>query len=195
MESDNSNPKFKIVMLGDSGVGKTSIVLQLNLHEFRQLVVPTVGSGTYTQTIPTKYGSPSVTIWDTAGEERYRSFTNLYSQGASAALIVFDLTDIETFNSLDNWVKIFLEASLPNPLIMILGNKADLEPDRIVSHDKAIEYARSKGYQYLEVSAKTGENVEYAFIGIATQLMEREQVNSSQVNLDDEQIEKNSSCC
>jgi small GTP-binding protein len=156
----------KVVMLGDSGVGKTSIVLQLMEHVFRRLTSPTVGSGCFYKEATTSKGAVRLNVWDTAGEERYRSFTGLYSQGAVAAVVVFDLTDEATFQSLGAWVDTFKETADAAHHIWVCGNKLDLD-GRVVAKQTAESWCSQNAYKYFDVSAKTGENVDLVFADIA----------------------------
>ena len=188
-----------MVMLGDSGVGKTSIVLRLNDHVFRQMIEPTIGSGVVNQTFETSNGIVTLCIWDTAGEERYRSFTGLYSKGAVACAIVFDLTNEQTFDSIEEWVEIFRENSDEDAKIFIVGNKNDLEDSREVNANKCYKWCTEHNYSYYEVSAKTGENVEFLFSEIAEALSVVE--DTKEVSKVNKQVDLNSkkdnqsSCC
>jgi small GTP-binding protein len=159
-------PAYKIVMLGDSSVGKTSIVLRFVEGIFRRMCAPTVGSGTSAKDMMTSQGQVRINIWDTAGEERYRSFTGLYSQGAAAAILVFDLTDDPTFDSLPNWVELFKQSSATGDLIVVVGNKLDLE-DRHITREKAQAWCETQCFRYYEVSAKSGENIDLVFAEVA----------------------------
>ena len=165
----STNTGHKVVLIGDSGVGKTTIVLQLLEKSYHKNTMPTVGSGIFTKKVPTDDGVVILTIWDTAGEEKYRSFTGLYSQGACAAIIVFDVTDKTTFSSVDSWVKVF-QLSSSGSLIYIVGNKIDKEEKRQVKYEDAYDWANQRGFKYNETSAKTGENVELIFKDIATSI-------------------------
>jgi small GTP-binding protein len=164
MESDN--PGYKVVMLGDAGVGKTSIVLRLIEGTFRRMTSPTIGSGTSTKDLVTPSGPVRLTIWDTAGEERYRSFTGLYSQGAIGAVIVLDVSDESSFDGLSSWVSLFREATDTGDVILVVGNKLDLD-DRVITTAKAREWCDGQNFKYFEVSAKTGENVDLVFAELA----------------------------
>jgi small GTP-binding protein len=164
--SEPEQPAHKVVMLGDSSVGKTSIVLQLIEHVFRRLSSPTVGSGCFLKEVTTPKGTVRLNVWDTAGEERYRSFTGLYSQGAVAACLVFDLTAQVTFDSLPSWVETFRETAEPTHFIWVCGNKLDLDK-REVSKQAAEAFCSQRGFKYFDVSAKTGENIDLVFADIA----------------------------
>ena len=160
----------KVVLLGDSGVGKTSIVLQLSEHVFRRNTSPTVGSGVISKEIETPSGLVTLNIWDTAGEERYKSFTGLYTQNAVGCVAVFDLTCNESFDALPNWIEIFEQNAESEHTIWVVGNKSDVEDSRAVDYNKAFDWCENHGYRYSEVSAKTGENIDLVFSGMATAL-------------------------
>ena len=190
----------KMVMLGDSGVGKTSIVLRLNDHVFRQMTEPTIGSGVVNKVFETSHGDINLCIWDTAGEERYRSFTGLYSKGASACAIVFDLTNEGSFDSIEEWVEIFKENSEEDAKVFIVGNKNDLVDSREVNANKCYKWCTDRNYSYYEVSAKTGENVDFLFSEIAEELStveDTKEVEKKNVNLNQKQNQSSSllGCC
>ena len=168
MQQDSTSQK--VVMLGPSGVGKTSVVLQLQEKVFKTMVAPTVGSGVISKDIATPNGNVSLRIWDTAGEERYRSFTGLYSQGSVAGIVVFDVTDSESFESIDEWVTLFRENSEQNAIVYLAGNKTDLVESRQIPFDKAQKYATEHHMKYYEVSAKTGQNIELLFKDLAMEI-------------------------
>jgi small GTP-binding protein len=163
----------KVVLVGDSGVGKTSILLQLSEHLFRRLTTPTVGSGCYVQEFHSSKGPVTLQIWDTAGEERYRSFTRLYSQGAEAAVLVFGVDDEPTFESLPEWISVVQESAPPSLMLYIVGNKVDLD-ERAITLDQGTEFAEGRGYKYYDVSAATGANVELVFADIAEAIAKRD---------------------
>jgi small GTP-binding protein len=183
----------KVVMLGCSGVGKTSLVLQLREKVFKRMVTPTVGSGVILKEIMTKNGPVPLKIWDTAGEERYRFFAGLYSQGAVAGIVVFDLADENSFGDLDEWIKIFRETAAEDAILVVVGNKSDLGDQRQVKSERGRAYAESRNMAYYEVSAKTGENVDVLFGAIATQLGPRVQEVGSPVVIE-RRPEKNDKC-
>ena len=172
MTDDRDVPMFKVVLMGDSGVGKTSIVLQLSEHVFRDITKPTVGSGCIEKRVNTSFGTIKLNIWDTAGEERYRSVTSLYSQGAEAFVVVFDVADESTFESIPEWIETFHQTSNASSLIYVVGNKNDL-PNRAVTDARAYDWCQKNGYSYYDVSAKTGERVELVFTDIAEKLGEK----------------------
>lgn len=164
------NSPQKVVMLGDSGVGKTSILIQLREKTFKRMATPTVGAGVFDRTITTANGPVHLKIWDTAGEERYKAFTGLYSREAMAGVVVFDVTDEKSFESLDSWIQVLKENADENVKIFIAGNKTDLGEMREITTDKANAFAMDRGCEYYEVSAKTSENVDVLFLEIAKQI-------------------------
>lgn len=167
---DESNPTQKVVMLGDSGVGKTSILIQLREKTFKRMATPTVGAGVFDRTIVTANGPVHLKIWDTAGEERYKAFTGLYSREATAGVIVFDVTDQKSFDNLDSWINVLKENADENVKIFIAGNKIDLGDLREINTEKAKQFAVERECEYYEVSAKTSENVDVLFLRIAKQI-------------------------
>ena len=167
---ENNENSHKIVMLGTSGVGKTSILQQLQDHVFKRIVAPTVGSGVIVKEIKTRAGSVSLRIWDTAGEELYRAFTGLYSRSAVAGIIVFDVTDIVSFKELPTWINVFKQNAIDNAILYLAGNKTDLYDRRTIDKEAAEQFACNNNMKYFEVSAKTGENIELMFNELATEL-------------------------
>lgn len=178
---ESTDPTFKVVLMGDSGVGKTSIVLQFSEHVFREITRPTVGSGCVNKKVMTQKGLCSLMIWDTAGEERYRSVTSLYSQGANAFIIVYDVTDESTFESIPDWIETFQQTADDDSLVYIIANKIDIT-NRAVSDVRAFEWARQHNYPYFEVSARTGENVDLVFDDVAEKVMNNQVKQDSVVN-------------
>lgn len=108
-----------------------------------------------------------VQVWDTAGQEKFRAITKAYYRGAVGAMLVYDMTNKETFVSLERWLNEIKEwADSPNIVVMMLGNKSDMEEDRKVSKEEAIRFAEQSKMGFVETSAKTGNNVDFAFTKI-----------------------------
>lgn len=185
----------KVVVLGDSGVGKTSILLQFSEHVFRRNTAPTVGAGVINKEVNTQSGPVLLNIWDTAGEERYKSFTGLYTQGAVCCVIIFDLTCKESFENIPNWIEIFNQKAEDEHVIYMVGNKIDLDDEREITFNEAFDWCDKNGYKYFEVSAKTGENVELVFNEIATTVgPKKDEANKIEINTTTEN-EKEEKCC
>ncbi|KAJ5066568.1 ras-related protein rab-5c [Anaeramoeba ignava] len=160
----------KVVVLGHASVGKSSLVLRFCKGQFFEYQEPTVGAAFLTKSIPFGNEEAKMEIWDTAGQERYHSLARMYYRGAYAAVIVYDITNKESFIKAKEWAK-ELHQQIPEEInIVLVGNKSDLESLRTVSFDEASDYAKSSGYIFLETSAKTGENVDDVFFSLAEKL-------------------------
>merc|ERR1712205_48184 len=118
--------QFKLVLLGDSAVGKSSLVLRFVRGQFFEYQESTIGAAFLTQTVALNDTTVKFEIWDTAGQERYRSLAPMYYRGAAAAIVVFDITNKESFNGAKSWVKELQRRGDPNVVIALAGNKADL---------------------------------------------------------------------
>mmetsp|Transcript_11693 Transcript_11693/g.47228 ORF Transcript_11693/g.47228 Transcript_11693/m.47228 type:complete len:217 (-) Transcript_11693:81-731(-) len=150
--------QLKLVLLGASGVGKTNIGRRFLKEDFSEGTEVTVGAAYCTHDVQVKNkGFIRYAIWDTAGQERFGSLTPMYYRGASVAIIVFDITAEETFERAKKYVREVRE-NVDGVYIHLVGNKADLEPSRVISKQAAQSYAQDVGLQYLETSAKTGHN-------------------------------------
>lgn len=161
---------MKVVLVGDTQVGKTCVVSRLTCGEFRPENPATVGAAFQNHTIDTPAnGSVSLQIWDTAGQEKYRALAPMYYRSASIAVLFFDLTNLATFQSLDNWISELQEKTTREIKLFLVGNKADLSDERVVSRAAAEEFAKRHGIvNYMETSAKTGEGVLDLFTSIAS---------------------------
>lgn len=160
---DSKNLRIKLVLLGDSGVGKSCILLRFVRGQFDPSSKVTVGASFLSQTINLQDSTIKFEIWDTAGQERYSSLAPLYYRGASAAVVVYDITNPETFLKAQFWVKELQKHGNPDIVMALVGNKADLESEREVSREEALAYAESNGMFFIETSAKTADNVNQLF--------------------------------
>jgi small GTP-binding protein len=156
----------KVVFLGESGVGKSSLLIRFHRNEFSEGFEVTIG-GAFLQTKVELEKGLYVTldVWDTAGQERFRSLMPLYYRQASAAVIVYDVGDMKSFQICDYWVKTLKEHE-PNCLLFLVGNKADREI-REVTQENAAEFAKANNMFAFETSAKTSKNVQALFHQIA----------------------------
>jgi len=161
---------FKLVLLGDSAVGKSCLVVRFVRDEFFEFQEPTIGAAFLTQTVQLDDATVKYEIWDTAGQERYRSLAPMYYRGAAAAVIVFDITKKDTFNGAKSWVKELQRRGDSNVVIALAGNKADMEAKRKVQTEEAQQYAKDNDIIYLETSAKTSLNVKKLFMEVAKKL-------------------------
>eukprot|EP01089_Gocevia_fonbrunei_P016608 TRINITY_DN5195_c0_g1_i1.p1 TRINITY_DN5195_c0_g1~~TRINITY_DN5195_c0_g1_i1.p1 ORF type:complete len:222 (+),score=54.98 TRINITY_DN5195_c0_g1_i1:59-667(+) len=161
--------QFKLVLLGQAGVGKSNLVLRFVKGEFQESNESTIGAAFLTQTVALSDGSMvKFEIWDTAGQERFNSLAPMYYRGAQAALVVYDITNDSSFARAKAWIR-ELEGQ-GKMIIALVGNKCDLETGRRVSIEEGQSYAEEKGLLFRETSAKTALNVAEIFESIANQL-------------------------
>jgi len=187
---------FKLVLLGDAAVGKSSCVERFVKNEFFEFQQPTIGAAFLTQTVALDDYIVKFEIWDTAGQERYRSLAPMYYRGAAAALVVYDITAQDSFQGAKTWIEELQRQGSADIVIGLAGNKMDLESKREVSADEARNYAHDNGCIFFETSAKTGENVNAIFNQIAKKLpknVQHQTADSIQIiNQDDV---KSGGCC
>jgi len=161
---------FKLVLLGDTAVGKSCLVVRFVRDEFFEFQEPTIGAAFLTQTVTLDDATVKFEIWDTAGQERYRSLAPMYYRGAAAAIVVYDITNKESFNGAKSWVKELQRRGDPNVVIALAGNKADLQDKRKVEIEEATMYAEENNILHMETSAKSATNVRHLFQEIARML-------------------------
>jgi|EP01083_Nonionella_stella_P044172 small GTP-binding protein len=161
---------FKLVLLGDAAVGKSCLVVRFVRDEFYEFQEPTIGAAFLTQTVALDDATVKFEIWDTAGQERYRSLAPMYYRGAAAAIVVYDITDPDSFAGAKSWVKELQRRGDPNVIIALAGNKADLEARRKIPLEEAEAYAEQNGILHVVTSAKEGTNVKNLFVEIANKL-------------------------
>jgi small GTP-binding protein len=162
--------QFKLVLLGEAAVGKSSLVLRFVKGHFHEYQESTIGAAFLTQTVCLDETTVKFEIWDTAGQERYHSLAPMYYRGAQAAIIVYDITNQESFSKAKAWVRELQRQANPNIVIALAGNKADLTNKRAVEFEEAQAYAEEQGLLFLETSAKNGVNVNDLFLAIAKKL-------------------------
>mmetsp|Transcript_2653 Transcript_2653/g.8310 ORF Transcript_2653/g.8310 Transcript_2653/m.8310 type:complete len:198 (-) Transcript_2653:507-1100(-) len=161
---------FKLVLLGDTAVGKSCLVVRFVRDEFFEFQEPTIGAAFLTQSVTLENATVKFEIWDTAGQERYRSLAPMYYRGAAAAIVVYDITNKESFNGAKSWVKELQRRGDPNVVIALAGNKADLHSKRRVACEEAQKYAEENCILHMETSAKNATNVKNLFREIAGKL-------------------------
>jgi len=167
------NYLFKYIIIGDTGVGKSCLLLQFTDKRFQPVHDLTIGVEFGARMINIEAKQIKLQIWDTAGQESFRSITRSYYRGAAGALLVYDITRRETFNHLTCWLEDARQHSNSNMTIMLIGNKSDLEHKRAVSTEEGEQFAKENGLIFIETSAKTAANVEEAFINTAKKIYEK----------------------
>ncbi|KAJ3691386.1 hypothetical protein LUZ61_020550 [Rhynchospora tenuis] len=190
----------KLVLLGDMGAGKSSLVLRFVKGQFLEFQESTIGAAFFSQTLALNDATVKFEIWDTAGQERYHSLAPMYYRGAAAAVIVYDITSNDSFERAKKWVVELQKQGNPNMVMALAGNKADLEDKRKVSADDARAYAEENGLYFIETSAKTAINVNDMFYEIGRRLPRAQPVqNPTVVALSDgpagQRSQTSSSCC
>ena len=163
---------FKILLVGNSSVGKSSLFLRFVDDVWNDVFVPTIGVDFKIKTLKINEKNVKLQIWDTAGQERFRTIISSYYKGAQGILLVFDVTEKESFESLNNWLIEIEKNANKNVVKILIGNKNDLEEKRVISFSQAKDFADSNGLKYVETSAKLNNNVTEAFSEIGKELME-----------------------
>jgi small GTP-binding protein len=184
--------QYKFVILGNSNVGKTCIVHRFANEEFLDSSQPTIGANFVTKRLEMDNCFYKIEVWDTAGQEKYRSLTPMYYKGAAAALIVYDISSSNSLEGARDWIKELHDHAPPTVLIGLVGNKLDLS--RAVSKEAAGQLAQRYSLIHSEVSAKTGENIHETFYNIAKKLPKAAAQKKKQ-GLKLEEPKNNSFCC
>ncbi len=154
---------YKIVLIGDSGVGKSNILSRFVSGTFSFESRTTIGVEFASKVIPVDRLRVMAQIWDTAGQEKYRSVTKVYYKGAVGAILVYDITNYESFKSTEKWIKEIREHADQNIIIMLAGNKSDLGYKRAVNTQEGLEYAAKHNMAFMETSALDSTNIDGAF--------------------------------
>jgi len=164
---------FKLLLIGDSGVGKSCLLLRFADDTYTESYISTIGVDFKIRTIELDGKTIKLQIWDTAGQERFRTITSSYYRGAHGIIIVYDVTDKATFNNVKQWLQEIDRYACENVNKLLVGNKCDLANKRIVDYNEAKEFADTLGVPFLETSAKNATNVEAAFIKMASEIKNR----------------------
>jgi small GTP-binding protein len=176
----NPSTTFKIVVLGASAVGKSSIVQRLIQGTFTEEGTTTCGADFYSYSCPVETDSVRLQIWDTAGQERFRSISKSYFRNAVGAILVYDITSMASFEQLTDWLNDLQSLSLPNAYILLVGNKSDLESQREVGAHLVKEFCGRHHLDPVETSAANGKGVKEAFARLGLDVFNR--VKSNQIS-------------
>ena len=173
MEEEAVDVMFKVVLVGDSGVGKTNILSKYIKNEFHEDSKSTIGVEFGSKQLKIEGHKIKAQIWDTAGQEKYKAITSAYYKGAKGAFVVYDITRKETFNSVDRWINDLKTSADKNLTIIMIGNKCDLEDQRQVSADQGEEKGKSYAVAFMETSAFSGENIDKAFGNLINEIYKK----------------------
>merc|ERR1712190_607318 len=167
---DDFDYLFKVVLIGDSAVGKSQLLSRFTRNEFMLQSKSTIGVEFATRSIQVDGKTVKAQIWASAGQERYRAITSAYYRGAVGALLVYDITKQATFDNVGRWLKELRDHADSNIVIMLVGNKSDLRHLRAVPTEEAKEFASQNGLSFIETSALDASNVELAFQNELTEI-------------------------
>jgi len=158
---------FKLLLIGDSGVGKTCLLFRFAENSFNPTFISTIGIDFKIQTVEIDGKRIKLQVWDTAGQERFRTITTAYYRGAMGILLVYDVTNKKTFDNITNWLRNIEEHAAEGVEQLLVGNKSDQEDRRVISEEQGQLLAVQHGIDFIECSALSGENVREAFFRMA----------------------------
>ncbi|XP_074837247.1 ras-related protein Rab-13 [Carettochelys insculpta] len=162
---------FKLLLIGDSGVGKTCLVIRFAERSFAGTYISTIGIDFKIRTVEVEGKKVKLQVWDTAGQERFKTITTAYYRGAMGIILVYDITDERSFENIQNWMKSIKENASAGVERLLLGNKCDMESKRKVPRERAEKLAKEHGIRFFETSAKASVNVEEAFHALAGDIL------------------------
>ena len=170
-DSPSFDLSFKLIIIGDQGVGKSCLAIKASRNYFEDFYSPTVGFEFLSFNVKVEDKIVKLQIWDTCGQEVYRSLISSFFRSASLAIIVYSIDSEESFNNIEKWLNDIKTQSNPDIKIFLVGNKADLEDKRKISHEEGEKLSNDHKFSYfMETSAKTGFNVQNVFIEAAKKL-------------------------
>ncbi|OEU09538.1 Rab1/RabD-family small GTPase [Fragilariopsis cylindrus CCMP1102] len=191
---------FKLVLIGDSGVGKSCLLLRFADDAFTESYISTIGVDFRFRTVKIDNKTVKLQIWDTAGQERFRTITSAYYRGADGIIMVFDVTSMESFDHVNDWLKEVNRYAAEGTVKLLVGNKSDRTADRVVTEVQAKEFADELGIPFIETSAKSSKNVEEAFLTMAGELIRQRDSRgggneTSGIDLNGEKKAPGGGCC
>ena len=169
----NFNYLFKYIIIGDSSVGKSNILLKYAHNQFKPEYQLTIGVEFGAKNIDINGKTYRIQIWDTAGQENFRSITRAYYKNSVCALVVYDVTNKESFENVKSWIDDCKSQSPKTILMVLVGNKIDLDSERAVSFEEGEEFAKVNNMPFFETSAKLGTNIESIFVKSAEMIAQK----------------------
>lgn len=192
---------IKLLLIGDSGVGKSCLLLRFCEDQFTPSFITTIGIDFKIRTIDIGGKRVKLQVWDTAGQERFRTITTAYYRGAMGILLVYDVTDEKSFNNIENWYQNVQSYANEGVELILVGNKCDLEDKRVISTEQGQALADKFGIPFLEASSKNNINVEECFYSVATRIKDTvaktkgNDSGSGGVNIAEGEDNASSKCC
>lgn len=165
---------FKLLLIGDSGVGKTSILFRFSDDAYTPTFISTIGIDFKIKTIELRGKKIKLQIWDTAGQERFHTITTSYYRGAMGIMLVYDITNAKSFDNIQKWLRNIDEHANEDVEKMIVGNKCDMEDRRIIAKERGEAIAKEHGIKFMETSACSNINVEKAFLDLARAILDNQ---------------------
>eukprot|EP01015_Nassula_variabilis_P006891 TRINITY_DN1523_c0_g1_i6.p1 TRINITY_DN1523_c0_g1~~TRINITY_DN1523_c0_g1_i6.p1 ORF type:complete len:205 (+),score=28.37 TRINITY_DN1523_c0_g1_i6:2-616(+) len=162
--------RFKILVIGNSSVGKSSLLLRFTENTFSESFLPTIGVDFKIKTYDVDDKTVKMQIWDTAGQDRFKTITSSYYKGSHGIIVVYDISNRGTFSDLQNWLEEIERHAGENISKILVGNKCDLEENRAVPYEEGKQYAEHHNMKFIETSAKDAKNVDQAFVLLAREL-------------------------
>lgn len=179
MIKSNADYTFKYILIGDSGVEKSSLLIHYIEKKFNPTYDVTIGVDYSTKNLIVDKKNVKMIIWDTTGQENFRAVTRSYYRDTCCVILIYNITDRKSFDSINQWLSDLQKLTF-NPVLMLVGNKSDLEQKRCVTFDEGSEFAKNHGMFFLETSAKTGANIENVFLNTTSVIMKK--INDKLIN-------------
>ncbi|OHT01720.1 small GTP-binding protein [Tritrichomonas foetus] len=196
MITSQADPPFRVVTIGEESVGKTSITNRLVGDNFNPYEPGTIGANYQQYKEEIDGNKVEIQIWDTAGQEKFKSLSPIYFRNAAAAVVVFSLTSKSSFSRLRDWIDSFTEIAGTNTIIFLAGNKTDLDSEFEVNIDEAKDWAQSHSYKMYLTSAKTGDGIHELFSDLAKELLREKLAKNPQVKQESKlKISRTDNCC
>ena len=177
MQTDNFDLTLKLLIVGDSSVGKTNFINRFTENKFDNNYMTTTGIDIKTANLQIKNKNIRIQIWDTAGQEKYRAITKNLFLKVMGAIIVFDVTNEKSFINLKAWIQMIKEDCGPHMQLIIVGNKCDLVEQRKINEEEIMAYAKEQKIEYIETSCKTGENVKKAVTVLCEKILDTKEIS------------------